>query len=159
MAINVVSVTKHLRRKGIRFGLSKDDFGAVWSFRTDSWVPGGPPLDIVIRALESGRVLRVEIPMGYSLSATSHRAAVIQALMKVQGDCRLVRYDLIDGEILPNADLMLEDSESTSGQFDMFMTMAINGVCRHDQVIRRAMDSGVVSLDHVDPAGTAGPEC
>ena len=152
MGISVASVGRLLDRKGIQYRLARDDFGGMFTFQWASSLPEISTLDVVIRVVESGRLLRVEFPMGYSLSATPHRAAVLQALMKVQGSCRIIRYELREGEILPQADLVLEDCEATSGQFDMFMTIATNGVCRHHVVIQRALESGVVSLQSDEPA-------
>jgi len=152
MGISVASVGRLLGHKGIQYRLARDDFGGMFTFQWASSLPEMSTLDVVIRVVESGCLLRVEFPMGYSLSATPHRAAVLQALMMVQGGCRIIRYELREGEILPQADLVLEDCEATSGQFDMFMTLAINGVCLHHEVIQRAMESGVVSLQSVEPA-------
>ena len=152
MGISVASVGRLLGRKGIQYRLAQDDFGGMFTFQWASSLPEMSTLDVVIRVVESGCLLRVEFPMGYSLSATPHRAAVLQALMMVQGGSRILRYELREGEILPQADLVLEDCEATSGQFDMFMTLAINGVCLHHEVIQRAMESGVVSLQSVEPA-------
>ena len=152
MGISVASVGRLLDRKGIQYRLARDDFGGMFTFQWASSLAEISTLDVVIRVVESGRLLRVEFPMGYSLSATAHRAAVLQALMKVQGSCRIIRYELREGEILPQADLILEDCQATSGQFDMFMTIATNGVCRHHEVIQRALESGVVSLQSVEPA-------
>ena len=152
MGISVASVGRLLDRKGIQYRLARDDFGGMFTFQWASSLAEISTLDVVIRVVESGRLLRVEFPMGYSLSATAHRAAVLQALMKVQGSCRIIRYELREGEILPQADLVLEDCEATSGQFDMFMTIATNGVCRNHEVIQRALESGVVSLQSDEPA-------
>ena len=152
MGISVASVGRLLDRKGIQYRLARDDFGGMFTFQWASSLAEISTLDVVIRVVESGRLLRVEFPMGYSLSATAHRAAVLQALMKVQGSCRIIRYELREGEILPQADLILEDCEATSGQFDMFMTIATNGVCRNHEVIQRALESGVVSLQSDEPA-------
>ena len=152
MGISVASVGRLLDRKGIQYRLARDDFGGMFTFQWASSLAEISTLDVVIRVVESGRLLRVEFPMGYSLSATAHRVAVLQALMKVKGSCRIIRYELREGEILPQADLILEDCEATSGQFDMFMTIATNGVCRNHEVIQRALESGVVSLQSVEPA-------
>jgi hypothetical protein len=152
MGISVANVGRLLDRKGIQYRLAQDDFGGMFTFQWASSLSDISTVDVVIRVVESGRLLRVEIPMGYSLSATPHRAAVLQALMKVQGGCRILRYELREGEILPQADLVLEDCEATSGQFDMFMTLVINGACRHHKVIQQALESGVVSLQSVEPA-------
>jgi hypothetical protein len=152
MGISITSVGRLLDRKGIQYRLAQDDFGGMFNFHWDSSIPGISSLAVVIRVVESGCLLRVEFPMGYSLSETPHRAAVLRALMMVQGGSRIIRYEVREGEILPQADLVLEDCEATPGQFDMFMTIAINGICRHHKVIQQALENGVVSLQSVEPA-------
>ena len=122
---------------------------------------GDSYIHLAIRLAEEGEFLSMCAPLAYCVAECEHRAAVFEVLLLIQAKYKLLRfdYDPADGEIRPNMELPLEDSELTSNQFHRMLRGLLMGVERFDPMIRRAMTTGVASLDPPDQApGTVLPE-
>jgi hypothetical protein len=140
----------------IGFGLNPE----ATTFRD---VDGDPGIQFVIRVLERGEFLAIFTPQAWNVEGCSHRAAVFEAIASIQTQYKMLRfdYDPSDGEIRPNVELPLEDSELTSRQFHRLLHGMLHGVPRFDRVIRQAIETGEVSfagLDDEEPAGAPSPQ-
>ncbi|MBM4010070.1 MAG: hypothetical protein FJ286_01630 [Planctomycetes bacterium] len=125
-------------------------------------VDGDPGIQFVIRVLERGEFLAIFTPQAWNVEDCPHRAAVFEAIASIQTQYKMLRfdYDPSDGEIRPNVELPLEDSELTSRQFHRLMHGMLHGVPRFDRVIRHAIERGEVSfagLDDEEPTGAPPP--
>ncbi len=126
-------------------------------------VDGDPGIQFVIRVLERGEFLAIFTPQAWNVEDCPHRAAVFEAIASIQTQYKMLRfdYDPSDGEIRPNVELPLEDSELTSRQFHRLMHGMLHGVPRFDRVIRHAIETGEVSfagLADEEPAGAPPPQ-
>jgi len=124
---------------------------------------GDPGIQFVIRVLEQGEFLAIFTPQAWNVEGCPHRAAVFEAIASIQTQYKMLRfdYDPSDGEIRPNVELPLEDSDLTSRQFHRLMHGMLHGVPRFDRVIRRAIETGEVSfagLDEEEQAGAPPPQ-
>jgi hypothetical protein len=125
-------------------------------------VDGDPGIQFVIRVLERGEFLSIFTPQAWNVEGCPHKAAVFEAIASIQAQYKMLRfdYDPSDGEIRPNVELPLEDSELTSRQFHRLMHGMLHGVPRFDRVIRHAIETGEVSfagLDDEEPTGAPPP--
>lgn len=125
-------------------------------------VDGDPGIQFVIRVLERGEFLAIFTPQAWNVEDCPHKAAVFEAIASIQAQYKMLRfdYDPSDGEIRPNVELPLEDSELTSRQFHRLMHGMLHGVPRFDRVIRHAIETGEVSfagLDDEEPTGAPPP--
>jgi len=139
----------------IGFGLNPE----TTTFRDSD---GDPGIQFVIRVLERGEFLAIFTPQAWNVEDCPHRAAVFEAIASIQTQYKMLRfdYDPSDGEIRPNVELPLEDSELTSRQFHRLMHGMLHGVPRFDRVIRHAIETGEVSfagLDDEEPTGVPPP--
>jgi hypothetical protein len=77
---------------------------------------------------------------------------VLGVLPALQGRYKMLRFDHDpqDGEVQPNVELALEDASLTSDQFHRAVQAVLRGIQRFDPVIRRAMQTGEVSLEILD---------
>lgn len=124
---------------------------------------GSAAIRLVIRVLERGDFLAVFCPQAWQVGDCPHKSAVFEAIASIQAQYKLLRfdYDPSDGEIRPNIELPLEDSEITSRQFHRLIHGVLHGVQRFDGVIRHAMATGEVSfasVDRMEPVGAPSPE-
>lgn len=110
---------------------------------------GDPHLRVVVAVAEKGEFLNVFAPFAWSLDGCEHKAAVFEAFTLIQSRYKMLRfdYDPADGEVRPNVELPLEDATLTATQFHRVMHALIDGIGRFDPVIRKAMETGTVSLD------------
>lgn len=113
---------------------------------------GSAAVRMVIRVMEHGEFLAVFCPQAWNVAACPHKQAVFEAIAAIQSQYKLLRfdYDGVDGEIRPNVELPLEDSEITSRQFHRLIHGVLHGVQRYDGVIRHAMETGEVSFASVE---------
>lgn len=109
-------------------------------------------LRLVIRIHEEGEFISVFAPAAWNIEENLYKAAVFEAIASIQMKYKMLRfdYDPADGEIRPNIELPLEDSDLTSRQFHRLIHGVMHGVCRFDRVIRRAMETGDVSFDDLE---------
>jgi len=126
-------------------------------------IDGDPGIQFVIRVLERGEFLAIFTPQAWNVEDCPHKAAVFEAIASIQTQYKMLRfdYDPSDGEIRPNVELPLEDSDLTSRQFHRLMHGMLHGVPRFDRVIRQAIETGKVSfagLDDEEPAGAPPPQ-
>jgi len=113
---------------------------------------GDPCLQLVITVLERGEFLAVFAPMAWNLKDCKHKAAVCEAVVAIQMQYKMLRfdYDPESGELRPNVELPLEDAEITSRLFHRLVHAMIHGVKRFAPVIQHAMQTGEVSMALVD---------
>lgn len=113
---------------------------------------GSAAIRMVIRVMEQGEFLAVFCPQAWNVATCPHKRAVFEAIAAIQSQYKLLRfdYDSGDGEIRPNVELPLEDSEITSRQFHRLIHGVLHGVRRYDGVIRHAMQTGEVSFASVE---------
>jgi len=119
---------------------------------------GEPGIQFVIQAPEDGKFLMIFAPQAWNVAECPHKAAVFEAIVTIQGQYKLMRfdYDPSDGEIRPNVELPAEDAEVTSNQFHRLLLGVYLGVQRYDCVVRHAMRTGEVSfaaVRHDDMSG------
>lgn len=134
-------------RDAILIGFEIDPEGSA--FRSPD---GSPSIRMVIRVMERGEFLSVFCPQAWNVGDCPHKAAVFEAIASIQSQYKLLRfdYDPKDGELRPNIELPLEDSEITSRQFHRLIHGVLHGVQRFDGVIRHAMETGEVSFASVE---------
>lgn len=113
---------------------------------------GDPHVRLVIQVLEDGEFLGVFSPQAWNVDGSPHKAAVFEALVAIQARYKMLRfdYDASDGEIRPNMELALEDSELTSRQFHRMIQGLMLAIQRFDGVIRHALTTGEVSFASVE---------
>lgn len=133
----------HLEREAVLVGFGVDPDQTTYRDRN-----GAAGIQLVIQVLEEGEFLSIFAPRAWNIANCTHKAAVCEALAAIQARYKLLRfdYDAADGEIRPNVELAVEDTEVTSRQFHRLMHGLYLGVQRFDGVIRHAMATGEVSF-------------
>ena len=162
MAVTLQEVKDLLKEQDLKFRDLPNDDGVSLGFRLENSTyrdrDGDSSIQVVIKLGEEGTFLLISAPGTYFVAECAYREVVFELLLQVQAHSRMLRfsYDSTDGEIRPNIELWLEDSKLTSKQFHRLLRDLLMGVDRFDPMIRRAMKTGVASLDPPEQASVSG---
>ena len=111
---------------------------------------GDPSIALALRLSEGpGEFLSVFAPMAWVLGQTAHLPAVRETLIAIQSRFKMVKFDIAQGMIFPNVELPLEDGRLTGNQLQRVIGALLQVLEKFHVVVRRAIDTGVVSFDDV----------
>jgi hypothetical protein len=109
---------------------------------------GDPHVQVIVRLMEQGEFCVAFVPRAWNLAGCEHRAAVCEAVTRLQSKVKLVRYDLEDdGHLQPNVEISLEKAPMCAEQLHRAIAGLLMAVRQFDPVIRHAMETGAVDLD------------
>jgi len=154
MATTFADLTRFLDEAGLKYDTLEDrkliliGFGGEPDETTFRDAEGEPNVQIVVRLVEKGEFCVALVPRAWPLAACDHRAAVCEAVARIQGKVKLVRFDLEDDDYLqPNVELALEKAPMCAEQLHRSIAALLTVVREFDPVIRHAMQTGEVNLD------------
>lgn len=158
MATSIDQIREFLDEFDLRYQVDEESPAILIGFSLDPQHTtyrdrdGDARVGLVIRLVEDGEFMAVFAPWAWNVHGCPHRAAVFEALAAIQTQYKMLRFDHdpSDGEIRPNVELPLEDSELTSRQFHRAVHAVMHGIQRFDGVIRHAMETGEVSFASVE---------
>lgn len=137
------------------FALTIDCSAEPFTYRNPE---GGAELLLVISRGPRGRGLTVSAPKAYVVGTSVHLDAVREACLSIQGQSRALRLCVEEsGDVHPQVDLVLDDAKPTVPLILRLLGMVVRGIVRFDCVIRRAMETGVVSFENVPPPDECEP--
>lgn len=106
-----------------------------------------PHIQLLVRLAEHGEFVAVVVPQAWKIGDCKHRAAVCEAVTRIQGRMKLIRFDLDDeGHLQPNIEIPLERAPMCTEQLHRAISGLLMVVRHFDPVIRHAMDTGKVDL-------------
>ena len=164
MATTLKQVKRLLKTSGLRYKAFDEADVITIGFRCEPEETtyrdkdGEPCLGVVLRLAEKGEFLAVLAPHCWNIQDSPHRQAVCQVLAMICARFKMIRFDLDEdsGEIRPNIELPIEDSELTARQLHRVIWGILIAVRQYDRVVTRARDTGAISFDDVETG--KGPE-
>jgi hypothetical protein len=137
------------------YGLTIDCSAEPYTYRNPE---GGAELLVVISREAGGRGLTVCAPIAYMADQGRNLDAVREACLCIQSQSCGLRFSVDEsGEVSPQVDLVLDDAKPTATLVARLLGIVVRGVVRFDGVIRRAIETGVVSFDGVPPPDESDP--
>lgn len=108
---------------------------------------GDPHIQLVVRLAENGEFVSVFSPRAWNLRDCDNRQAVCEALLRIQCQTKLIRFDL-DGEgyLQPNIEIPLERSSMCAEQLQRAISCVLLVIRRFDPVLKHALETGIVDL-------------
>ena len=170
MPTSLERVRACLEEESLRYHVDEENDAIVVGFLLDADTTtyrdseGKARIQVVIRVLEGGEFVAAFTPQAWSIADTPHRSVVLEALVGVQSQYKMVRFDHdpADGEIRPNVELPLEEADVAPRQLHRMIHGIVHCVQRYDAVIRHAKETGVVSWALVreddDPPGSTAAD-
>lgn len=139
------------------YGLTIDCSAEPYTYRNPE---GSAELLVVISREPGGRGLTVCAPIAYMADQVGNLDAVREACLGIQSQSQScgLRFSVDEsGEVSPQVDLVLGDAKLTATLVARLLGIVVRGVVRFDGVIRRAMETGVVSFEGVPPPDESDP--
>jgi hypothetical protein len=162
-------VQAYLDEHSVRYHFDEESDATVVGFLLDEKkttyrdLEGKARIQVVIKVLERGGFVIVFAPQAWAIGDCPHKGAVLEALIAVQSQYKMIRFDHDpdDGEVRPNVELPLDGAELSTQQLHRMIHGIIHCVQQYDCVIRHAMTTGETSFSHIredDPIGTPPSE-
>jgi hypothetical protein len=146
-----------LDEHSVRYHFDEESDATVVGFLLDEKkttyrdLEGKARIQVVIKVLERGGFVIVFAPQAWAIGDCPHKGAVLEALIAVQSQYKMIRFDHDpdDGEVRPNVELPLDGAELSTQQLHRMIHGIIHCVQRYDGVIRHAMTTGEISFSHI----------
>ena len=159
MALNLEQVEQFLSARKLKYRREKNEL--TLAFRTQHFrdADGHAGVVVLVRIDEQGRHVEFLVSGLYRIRGCRHPAALFQTLLEITMRTKMIRFELDprDGEIRCAVECPIEDGTLTRLQFDSILDGLVSAVDLWDPVIRRAMETGAVSLELPRPLMAAMP--
>ncbi|MDX8398475.1 MAG: hypothetical protein R8K49_09195 [Mariprofundaceae bacterium] len=138
--LNHLGVSEYYEQKNPQGGIAY--IGASFKSGDDD----EKPETVFIELQENGEFLRLFEPQRYSLAGCQYRDAVLQELLKMNYEMKMLKweFDPNDGEIRASIELPIEDGTLTLKQFNRALTGLINMMDQSHERIQKVMQFGEV---------------
>lgn len=116
---------------------------------------GDAACKVIVAGREDGHYFMIASPDAWNLGDCPHRAAVFESLVRRTPDLPLVRFqhDPENDGISPFAIVPIGDRGVSGDSIEEGIARVINGILMWDPVIRRAMETGEVSVPSLPGSG------
>lgn len=116
---------------------------------------GDAACQVIVTACKDGHYVTIASPDAWNLGDCPHRAAVFESLVRMTPDLPLVRFqhDPESDGITPFALVPIGDRGVSADSIQEGITRIINAILAWDPVIRRAMETGKVSVPNLPGSG------
>ena len=154
MATTVDQIAGYLKSNDLRHRIHEDRSVIVMGFASDHYVDtdGDKHIPVIIELEEDGEFIKIMVPYCYVCREGPHKQALFQELLMLCWQTKMLQfeYDATDGEVRAIVEYPLEDAPLTERQFMRSLMGLVSLIDKHDYMIRRALDSGVIEKP-VDP--------
>jgi len=144
MATTYDVIIAFLNDEGLDFiDLRKDNKDGLLLQFADSEDDKSPEI-VVIRVEENGNFVRFFEPMRYRYLKGEHKEKVLQTLLAIQFETKLLQweYDLTDGEVRACVELPLEDAKLTKRLFMRVLLELVKMMDSYHERIKKVMATG-----------------
>jgi desulfoferrodoxin (superoxide reductase-like protein) len=148
MATTVDQIAGYLKAHDLRYHIHEDRSVIVTGFATEHYVDkdGDKHIPVIIELEEDGEFIKIMVPYCYVYREGPHKQALFQALLMLCWQTKMLQfeYDATDGEVRAIVEYPLEDAPLTERQFMRTLMGLVALIDQHDDMVRRALDSGVI---------------